>query len=228
MDFFIYAIIIKKPKGTENTPPPYRMEKKMERKLLGFNENIKDQNNILKEIIMENAVLSTIIKKAPKLELKHYYIGGGCIAQTVWNYQNGLDLLYGISDVDLVYYDPSDLSYDAEDCVVKAGGVLFREAPLPLDIKNQARTHLWYEKSFGYPLNPYPCVEAAINSWPTTATSVGVRLIGQELVVYAPYGLNDLFGQIIRANKTQITETTYRDKADKWLKKWNTLTVIPW
>ena len=200
----------------------------MERKLPGFNENLKSQINLLAEIIEKNAVLSTIIKKAPELGLKYYYIGGGCIAQTVWNYQNGLDLFYGISDVDLVYYDPSDLSYEAEDSVVKAGAVLFRESPLPLDIKNQARTHLWYEKSFGYPLNPYPSVEAAINSWPTTATSVGVRLIDQELVVYAPYGLNDLFGQLIRANKTQITEKTYREKANKWLKKWDTLTVLPW
>ncbi len=117
----------------------------MKRKLPGFNENLKRQINFLAEIIEKNAVLSTIIKKAPKLGLKHYYIGGGCIAQTVWNYQNGMDLLYGISDVDLVYYDSSDFSYEAEDSVIKSGAVLFRQTPLPLDIKNQARTHLWYE-----------------------------------------------------------------------------------
>ena len=49
-----------------------------------------------------------------------------------------------------------------------------------------------------------------------------------QFLVYAPYGLNDMFGQIIRANKTQITKETYIQKCNKWLKKWNTLNIVEW
>ena len=104
----------------------------------------------------------------------------------------------------------------------------FSQLPLALDVKNQARVHLWYQQHYGYNLKPYQSLEQAIDTWPTTATSVGVRLQNARLKVYAPFGLNDLFGQIVRANRTQITEQTYQDKCIKWTNKWPELTVIPW
>ena len=84
------------------------------------------------------------------------------------------------------------------------------------------------EAYFGYDITPYNSVEEAINTWPTTATSVGVRLVDNKLKVYAPFGLNDLFGMIVRANKAQITEKIYMEKVRKWSAKWPSLKIIPW
>lgn len=70
--------------------------------------------------------------------------------------------------------------------------------------------------------------EAAINTWPTTATAIGVRKTGEEWNIYAPFGLNDLFGMVVRANKTQITKEIYEKKVNRWTQRWPGLTVIPW
>ena len=195
--------------------------------MIGYNCDTGTQQRLLYEILSRNAVLFEVLQGARTLGLENYYIGAGCVCQTVWNFQNGLDLMYGISDIDFVYFD-EDLSYEKEDCVIKQVKDLFRELPVEIDVKNQARVHLWYKDHYGYDSRPYASVEEAINTWPTTATAIGVRMQGDALVVYAPFGLNDLFGQIVRPNKTQITEETYLQKCEKWAAKWNTLTFVPW
>src|SRR5260370_40606051 len=69
----------------------------------------------------------------------------------------------------------------------------FTRLSLKLDVKNEARVHLWYEEKFGYPIPPYRSTAAAIATFPTTATSIGVRWCGGRLECCAPYGLDDLF-----------------------------------
>lgn len=97
-----------------------------------------------------------------------------------------------------------------------------------LDIKNQARVHLWYEKSFGHKVDANLSVEDAINKWGSTVTSIGVRMEKGKLIVYAPYGLNDLFNMIIRPVKRNFTKEQYGEKTKKWKRKWPNLTIISW
>jgi len=182
----------------------------------------------LEQILFTSEPMRTLLMETSKLGLADYYIGAGCVAQTVWNYQLGLDLSYGISDYDVVYYNSSDLSVEAELQVFEKLKDSIGEGKVSLDVRNQARVHLWYREYFGYNISPYSSVEDAIDTWPTTATSVGVRLENEELKVYAPFGLDDLFEMIVRANKAQITEEIYKEKICKWRTKWPSLTVIPW
>ncbi len=85
------------------------------------------------------------------------------------------------------------------------------------------------QSRFGYDIEPYESLEHAIDSWPTTATAIGVRLGDDgEYVVYAPYGLKDLLEGKIRANRKQITQEIYEKKAGVWKQKWPELEVIPW
>lgn len=196
--------------------------------MFGINADLQSQITYLTKIITLNDVLFRVIEKANKIDLDDYYIGAGCIAQTIWNYQTGLELTHGISDIDIVYYDDSDLSLEAEKAVIQRITSVMNPCEIRLDIKNQARVHLWYKEHFGYDIIPYNSIENAINSWPTTATSIGVRMGNNKLKVYAPFGLNDLFGMIVRANKTQITEEIYLQKVKKWSERWPSLTVIPW
>jgi len=195
--------------------------------MIGYNCDLDTQKQMLFSILSKNSVLFELIKDAQSIGLQNYYIGAGCICQTVWNFQNNLDLMYGISDVDFVYFD-EDLSYEKEDLIIKQIERKFYHLPIKIDIKNQARVHLWYKKYYGYELSPYVSVENAINTWPTTATAIGVKMLDDKFIVYAPFGLNDMFGQIIRANKAQITKETYLQKCEKWSKKWSSLKIIKW
>ena len=88
--------------------------------------------------------------------------------------------------------------------------------------------HLWYRQRFGYAIEPYTSTEAAIRTWPTTATAVGVRMTRGVPFVFAPFGLQDLFGLVVRANRVQITRAIYERKVARWTRCWPSLTVLPW
>ncbi len=71
-------------------------------------------------------------------------------------------------------------------------------------------------------------MKAAINTWPTTATSIGVRYRDGNFQVYAPYGLHDLLGMVVRPNKTLLSREVYEKKADRWRKMWPKLEIVAW
>lgn len=197
--------------------------------LNGYNLDIQLQLNALENIIMSNESLNIAIERAKFLGMDNYYIGAGCIAQTVWNYLSNNPLEYGIKDIDFVYFDDINLDFESENIIISKIKDLYSDLNLEVDVKNQARVHLWYNSRFCYSIKPYTSLESALNTWPTTATSIGVRKEkSNELKVYAPFGLNDLFGKIVRANKVQITKQIYEDKVSSWLSKWPDLNIIPW
>lgn len=202
----------------------------MDYKLLnGYNLDINEQINILVKIIIKSKNLSTAIERAESLNLDNYYIGAGCIAQTVWNYLSYKPLDYGIKDIDFVYFDDKNLGEKSENIIVARVKALYSDLDIEIDVKNEARVHLWYKDHFGYDIKPYASLEDAINSWPTTSTAVGIRKDKNgELKVYAPFGLNDLFCKIVRANKAQVTKEIYEAKTARWIGKWPDLKVIPW
>ncbi|MDF2547144.1 MAG: hypothetical protein K0R93_2042 [Anaerosolibacter sp.] len=197
--------------------------------LNAYNLDAKTQIEILEKIIMSSNVLHEALHRTKTSDIKEYYIGAGCIAQTVWNYLSNNHLDYGIDDIDFVYFDKDNLEDSAEDEVIKRVGELYSDLQVRIDVKNQARVHLWYESSFGYTIPPYKSLEQAIDRFPTTATAIGIRLgKDDKFQIYAPFGLNDVFGKIVRPNKGQITEEIYNRKVEKWLGKWPDLKIISW
>ena len=150
------------------------------------------------------------------------------MAQTVWNAAHGKAPDADVADYDIVYFDSSDLSESSEDAAVRRAMKVMADLAIDLDVKNQARVHRWYRQHFGYGIEPYTSTEDAIRTWPTTATAVGVRLAHGVPVVFAPFGLDDLLGRIVRPNRVQITEEIYRRKVVRWIRHWPNLTVLPW
>ncbi|MFE7857080.1 nucleotidyltransferase family protein [Streptomyces sp. NPDC057403] len=60
------------------------------------------------------------------------------------------------------------MSWEAEDAVIRAGREVFDGLPAEVEIRNEARVHLWYERKFGVPCPPYGSSEAAIDSFAAT------------------------------------------------------------
>ncbi len=189
---------------------------------------MEDKERLIK-IIKKNDILLNVFDIVKRFEFESYYIGAGCITQTIWNDLTNRPLNYGINDIDIIYFDNKDLSYEAEDKIIRRGNQLFSKIPIKIDIKNQARVHLWYKDKFGIELKPFESIEQAIDTWPSTATALGVRKDHKEnWKVYAPFGLSDLFNLTIRANKKLINEDIYINKANKWKEKWPELSIIEW
>ena len=156
------------------------------------------------------------------------WLVAGCIAQTIWNLRCRQPADCGLKDLDLIYFDEKDLSAETEASHERRLRDLFRGLPLKLDVKNEARVHLWYKDRFGYAINPYSSSADAIATFPTTATSVGIRRVLGKFECCAPFGLDDLFGLVVRPNKRQITRAIYEAKVGRWRSIWPSLTVLPW
>lgn len=197
-------------------------------RVMGDTKVMNDEDKLI-GILTKNEMLMEVIGKSDRLQLDSYYIGAGCITQSVWNDLTNRPVNYGIRDLDFIYFDSQDLSYEAEDVVVRRGQQIFPNLPVQLDIKNQARVHVWYPGRFGIQIEPYTSMEEAIDTWPTTSTALGVRREDDgQWKIYAPYGLEDLFNLTVRANKKLISEEVYYRKVDNWLQKWPELNIISW
>jgi hypothetical protein len=182
----------------------------------------------LERATRSNPCVDAILAGAGVLGLPGWYLGAGCITNTVWNRLHGFDPRTGVNDYDLVYFDDADLTTDAERSVEAEAQALFADLGVRLDVTNEARVHVWYERRFGRALAPYRSTEHAISTWPTTASSIGVRRNAGGFSVCAPFGLRDLFAMVVRANKTVVTRAVYEAKVERWTTVWPRLTVVPW
>ncbi|WP_412555408.1 nucleotidyltransferase family protein [Shimia sp. MIT1388] len=187
-----------------------------------------DLDHPLVSCVLENPSIRPIWDRWDELALPDCWIVAGCLAQTVWNTKFGYPLRRGLSDIDLVYFDPEDLTESTEQSRAKRVGDMFHDLGVWIDTKNEARVHLWYEAKFGYAIAPYTSVVDAIESFPTTATSVGIRPADGGAEIVCPFGLDDLFAGIVHPNKRQITRGIYSSKVQKWLVHWPRLQVVPW
>jgi uncharacterized protein len=186
------------------------------------------QETQLRAVLSCSPIVATVVGRWSEVGLPDCWLVAGCVAQTVWNDAFGRPAGHGISDIDLVYFDGADLSAEAEARHAERIRTLFADLGLWVDVKNEARVHLWYAEKFGKALAPYVSTEDAITTFPTTATAVGVQPHANELRVFSPYGLSDLLGLIVRPNKKQITRPIYDAKVKKWLARWPELRVVPW
>ena len=196
-------------------------------KLVGYRKCLTEQIIILEKILMKNKDLVSILKVLESIGIDNCYVGAGSINQTVFNYYHGYQINYGIKDYDIVYFD-EDLSYEKEDKVIKEIKNKLGILSDMVDVKNEARVHLWYNEKYQTKREPYSSVEDAIASWGATITCVGVRMKNDKLEVYAPYGLEDIFGMIIRPVKKDFSKEMYDERVIRWQKKWPMLKKIEW
>ena len=149
-----------------------------------------------------------VLKVVRDLDLPDGMIFSGAVYQPVWNHLTGRAPDYGIKDYDVAYHDASDTSYEAEDVVIQRVAAAF-EPPLRdlVEVRNQARVHLWFEKKLGGD-EPYPPLLTsadALKRFVATAFCVGVRMEADDsLSVFAPFGLEDLFALHLRPNPLRV------------------------
>jgi hypothetical protein len=186
------------------------------------------QTDALEAIVRTNPVVARLLDRLPELGLPSWYLGAGGVAQTVWNHLHGFAPTHAISDYDVVYYDPHDLTEVTEKRAEATTTALLGADGVKLDVTNEARVHLWYERRFGRAVAPYRSAEHAIATWPTTATSIGLRSEHGGFTVCAPFGLADVFAMVVRPNTTLIDRAVYEAKVERWRRRWPRLTVLPW
>jgi hypothetical protein len=161
----------------------------------------------LEAIVRASPSLMQVLTTARELDLPDWLIFSGAIYQRVLNHLTGRDLDYGVKDYDLGYHDASDISYEAEDAVIRRVADAF-EPPLRemVEVRNQARVHLWFEAKFGEAYAPLGATTEALARFVSPLFAVGVRLEADDrLTIAAPFGLEDLFALRLRPNPIRQT-----------------------
>jgi hypothetical protein len=180
------------------------------------------------QIVRQNPHVREVLRRARHLDLPDWYLAAGCLFQTVWNVLDGNDPTHGIGDYDLIYFDDSDLSWDAEDVVIRRCAAVFGDLGVEVEVRNQARVHLWYEDHFGVPYPPLRSSAEAVDRYAAHACRVAVRETGSGDRVYAPSGFDDLFAFVIRPNPVIAPRHVYETKAARWASLWPRLEILPW
>ncbi|MET7388522.1 nucleotidyltransferase family protein [Streptomyces sp. NPDC005529] len=188
-----------------------------------------EQLDGLRSVLSRNEILTDVMTRTATMELPGWYVTAGCLFQTVWNVVTDRPPTSGIKDYDIFYFDGTDLSWEAEDAAIKAGQEIFAGLPAEVEIRNEARVHLWYEQKFGVPCPPHESTEAAIDSFAATTCCLGVRLEADGgWRFYAPHGLSDVFNLVVRPNPILAPREVYETKVARWMDEWPELTVLPW
>ncbi len=182
----------------------------------GVEANESELRERLTTILCATPPLMRVLSVARHLCLPDWLVFSGAVYQPALNHLTGRPLDYGIKDYDLGYFDTSDLSYDAEDAVIRRVKAAFDE-PLRsmVEVRNQARVHLWFETKFSEPYAPLSCTAEALERFASPTFAVGVRLESDDrLHIEAPFGLADLFALHLRPNPRRKTVGFGRASAD--------------
>jgi uncharacterized protein len=191
--------------------------------------DFEKQRAILIDILEADTLTGSALQRARDFGLADWMIVSGAIYNTVWNSLTGKPSGYGIKDVDLFYFDASDLSWEAEDVIIKAGEKHFADLPVAVEIRNQARVHLWYPERFGRQCPAYRSSAHSLGYFASKTHAVGVRLAGiGAFEVTAPFGLDDIFSFRIVPNRVIDNQATHEEKAARAKQRWPEISIVPW
>ena len=155
------------------------------------------------------------LRAVRSLGLPDWCIAAGFVRNRVWDHLHGIEPPTPLADIDVLYYDASDLSKVPEQAYEARLNAL---SPAPWQVRNQARMHVWKN------LPQHRSTAAAMTCWLETVTAVGIRLeTDDSLTVVAPLGTDDLLSLCCRPTsfgKARRDEYEARIAAKRWREMW--------
>lgn len=166
---------------------------------------------------------AALLSRLPSLGLNQCHLTAGCLFQATWNRLSGHTAGWGVKDYDVFYFDDADLSWGAEDAVIRRVQALTSDLGVKVETRNQARVHLWYERRFGVGYPRLMSAQDGIDRYLIHCTCVGIDVASGTL--YAPHGLGDLERGILRPNPSNPQSELFRRKAEDYRGRWPWLTI---
>jgi uncharacterized protein len=179
------------------------------------------QEERLIQMLRASPRLMQVLEIARAANLPDWRLVAGSVYGTVWNALTGKAANYGIKDYDICYYD-ADTSYEAEDAIIKAVAAITPSGLLPLvEVRNQARVHLWFSGKFGGDYPPLRCTDEALTRYLCYSDAVAVRLEADDSIsIAAPFGLDDVFDMVMRSNPERGTTGNRAAKVASIQSRW--------
>ena len=168
------------------------------------------------DIIAQDPVGMEQLRAVRRLGLPDWCIAAGFVRNRVWDHLHGVAPPRTPADIDVLFYDATDLSKEREFEIEDQLDDLL--PGLPWQVRNQARMHL----AKGLP--QHSSTEDAMRYWLETVTAVGVRLEADDtLTVVAPFGIDDLVNLVCRPTAfghTQRADYENRIAQKRWRELW--------
>jgi hypothetical protein len=180
------------------------------------------------DLVLRNRAVAALLERLPGLDLPDCYLVAGCLYQTVWNCLSGRRTDAHIADYDVFYHDPTDLSWEAEDQVIRRVDAACGDLGVEVQIRNQARVHLWYGRKFGLACPPLRDSRDSIDHFLNQSACVGIGCRAGATEIYAPFGFGDLFSMTMRPNPRRALPKFYYRQAARLTRAWPGLKVIAW
>lgn len=161
------------------------------------------------------------------LRLQSWCIGAGAVRNLVWDARCGKTERSALSDVDVAYFDATDVSTERDRALQDRLNIAMPD--VPWEVINQAGVHLWFERYFGHAVAPVNSLTEAVATWPEYATSVGVYLTDEDRIeAIAPLGLGDLFTMTVRHNPARASVANYQARVaqKKYRERWPDVTIV--
>ncbi|WP_339335615.1 nucleotidyltransferase family protein [uncultured Maricaulis sp.] len=158
------------------------------------------QAAFLVDAALEDPMIVAILDRLAALDLPDAALMAGAVYQAAWNRLTGRPGGHGIKDYDVGYYDGSDLSEAGEDIVIRRCAEAFADLPAEVEVRNQARVHIWFSAKFGVERQPLRDTEDALRHFGSLSHGVALRptRCGTRPAVLAPCGLDEIFsGRIV-------------------------------
>jgi hypothetical protein len=172
--------------------------------------------NKLTELISASTYHMEVMRAVRQLDLPDCWIGAGFVRNHIWDHLHGYTDITPLNDIDVIYFDPDNISKDIEKEYDAALENIL--SGRPWSVKNQAR--MWQV----YGNEPYTSTEDGLRNWTEKATAVAVRLNNQDdIEVLAPFGLKENFDMTITPTPRSLSyPEQYNQRLDKksWQKTW--------
>jgi uncharacterized protein len=178
------------------------------------------------DLIKQHKLLFSLLVTLKKIE-PVAYLSAGVIRNTIWSYLHAQEFDLEGTEVDVIYFDPTELNYEKSKTIQQQLEHAF--PVIDWDVTNQALVHTWYKTSEGQNIQAYTSLIHAITNWPETATAIAVRMNEEnDLEIIAPLGLGDLFNLRLRWNSQGVAYEVFqrRIKEKNFLIKWPKLKLV--
>jgi uncharacterized protein len=181
----------------------------------------------VESILRASPKVMAVLEVCRAAGLSDWRLVSGAVYGSVFNALTGRDMDHGIKDYDIAYFDP-DTSWDAEDAVIRRVEAALPDELKPLvEVRNQARVHLWFGAKFGGTYPPLPDTDSALQRYLCPVHAHAVRLEPDGTMSFAaPFGYADLFAMRASPNPKTINPGNRPDKVAQMQARWPELVVV--
>jgi uncharacterized protein len=134
----------------------------------------------LHAILRRAPVVMAALRAALEVDAPDWLVCAGALRDVVWDALHGRPLDAPSRDVDVGFFDPSDLTPGRDRGVEEA---LRARAPhLPWEVKNQAAVHLWYPRRFGIEVPALASCADGVATLRAAGRGEGARAVAEAAV----------------------------------------------